>query len=131
MNSFRATPAPSADSWRMVWSAIPAHSTSATRTRVELASWLNEHFALSEERRADVVLAVYEALANAVEAVAADEPVIELIATHRLDDATLTVTVANPGGGRSPERTTGTGPPVHRGHGIRLMQASADHVRID
>ncbi len=46
---------------------IAADAASAAETRKEFGSWLRQQFTLDEERYNDLVLAVYEARANAAE----------------------------------------------------------------
>ena len=49
---------------RFTRTGIAADAVGAAQTRVELGEWLNQQFALSDERLNDLLRATYEALAN-------------------------------------------------------------------
>lgn len=113
---------------------IAADGSGAARIRRGFAGWLQRHFSLGDERLSDVVLAVYEALANAAEFGYLDTPghgTIAVTASYDDDVDTLVVTVTD----RGRWRPTGTAtPPAQhalRGRGISLMRALADETRID
>jgi serine/threonine-protein kinase RsbW len=106
-----------------------ADASGAARIRNGFAGWLHRHFSLSDERRSDVVLAIYEALANAAEFGYLDTPghgTIAFTASYEDDIDTLAVTVTDRG------RWRPTAPAHHalRGRGIPLMRALADETRI-
>lgn len=115
-----------------VWKGIPASPAGATRARTELAAWLGSRGFLDGERICDVVLAVYEALANAVEASAVCGSATTMSVVHTVEQQRLTVSVVDRGRWRprSP-RPDPAGDGALRGRGIALMRALADHVRID
>ncbi|BBZ29056.1 anti-sigma regulatory factor [Mycolicibacterium madagascariense] len=114
----------------MEWSGISADPAGATLVRTELTRWLEHHFALDRDRTSDVALAVYEALANAVEAATATDPTMDVHASYDPGDRTLAVTVVDRGEWRLAPLVTSPAP-SHRGRGIPLMRALADHTRID
>jgi serine/threonine-protein kinase RsbW len=114
--------------------ATAADASGAARIRNGFAGWLHRHFSLSDERRSGVVLAIYEALANAAEFGYLDTPghgTIAFTASYDDDIDTLAVTVTD----RGRWRPTGTATvPAHRalrGRGIPLMRALADEIRIN
>jgi anti-sigma regulatory factor (Ser/Thr protein kinase) len=113
---------------------VAADASGAARIRNGFADWLHRHFSLSAERRSGVVLAIYEALANAAEFGYLDAPghgTIAFAASYDDDLDTLAVTVTDRGRWRP--AGTATVPPHHalRGRGIPLMRALADETRID
>lgn len=109
---------------------ITADAASAAHTRVEFGAWLREHFALGDELFNDLLLAVYEALANAAEYAYVDAPLpgtVGLSAAYAPDSDTLMVTVTDHGSWRPPlARSAGL-----RGRGIPLMHALADEATIE
>ena len=110
---------------------IVADASSAARTRVEFGGWLRSHFALGDDRYNDLLLAVYEALANAAEYAYVDAPrpgTVGLTAAYAPDSDTLVVTVVDQGSWRTP---TGERPANLRGRGIPLMHALADEATIE
>ena len=129
----RAAPASfgPADPSRTTWTAIAADPVGATRARTELARWLQAHVVLGEDRLGDVVLAVYEALANAVEAAPGSESTMDVDVRHDLTRRRLTVAVVDRGVWRSPTAALAAMPMAQRGRGIPLMRALADQVRHD
>ena len=111
---------------------VGVHSAAADAALVrnEFAAWLRNHFVLDDERMNDVLLAVYEALANAAEHAYPNPPqagTLDLHAIHAADSGTLDVTVADHGHWRP----TVVPPPQLRGRGIPLMRALADSTAID
>jgi anti-sigma regulatory factor (Ser/Thr protein kinase) len=103
----------------------------AAQIRRELAEWLGQNLLLDAEKSSDVLLAVYEALANAAEFayVAAPQPgPMHVRAAY--DDAAcvLTVTVTDEGLWRSNDKDVKD---IARGRGIPLMRALADRADID
>jgi serine/threonine-protein kinase RsbW len=110
---------------------IAADAASAAHTRVEFGAWLREYFTLGDERFNDLLLAVYEALANAAEYAYVDAPLpgtVGLSAAYAPDSDTLMVTVIDHGSWRPP---TGTCSANLRGRGIPLMHALADEATIE
>ncbi|GAA2537600.1 ATP-binding protein [Mycolicibacterium diernhoferi] len=103
----------------------------ASQIRQELAHWLQQYFLLDAEKSSDVLLAVYEALANAAEFAydGADQPgPMHVRAAHDPDTSVLTVTVSDEGRWRVKDQN------VHnpaRGRGIPLMHALTDRTEID
>jgi serine/threonine-protein kinase RsbW len=111
-----------------------ADASGAARIRIWFSSWLQKHFALGEERIGDLVLAVYEALANAAEYGYLDMPghgTIALTASYDEDVDTLKVRVTDRGRWRPTTTTTVPSPHARRGRGMTLMQALTDETRID
>lgn len=115
----------------MDWAGISADPAGATLVRTELSRWLEHHFALDGDRSSDVALAVYEALANAVEAATATDPTMDVHASYDSGRRTLVVTVVDRGEWRLAPLVASAAPSLHRGRGIPLMRALADHTRID
>jgi serine/threonine-protein kinase RsbW len=110
---------------------IAADAASAAHIRVEFGAWLREHFDLGDERFNDLLLAVYEALANAAEYAYVDAPLpgtVGLSAAYAPDSDTLMVTVVDHGTWRPP---AGTRTSDFRGRGIPLMHALADEATIE
>jgi anti-sigma regulatory factor (Ser/Thr protein kinase) len=110
---------------------IVADAPSAARTRVEFGGWLRSHFTLGDDRYNDLLLAVYEALANAAEYAyvdAAAPGTVGLTAAYAPDSDTLIVTVVDQGSWRTP---TGDRTGNLRGRGIPLMHALADEATIE
>lgn len=108
----------------------------AAHVRGELAGWLQRHFTMNEQRRGDVVLAVNEAMANAVE-FGSPNPISPgmVVCTAAYDEHTRTLTVRVTDGGRW--RLAATPPPLtpghcpRRGRGMALMRLLTDELRID
>ncbi|OBJ35663.1 anti-sigma regulatory factor [Mycolicibacterium mucogenicum] len=108
--------------------AIPEHAASI---RQEFSTWLTGHFALDRIKASDIVLAVNEALANAVEAAYADAPapgVMHVRADFDRQSGLLTVTVTDEGRWRPATAQVANSA---RGRGIPLMQALTDHASIE
>jgi len=127
----RAEGLPVNDRAHFVRPEIVADAASAAETRKEFGSWLRQHFTLDEERHNDLVLAVYEALANAAEYAYVDSPLpgtVGLSADYAPESDTLMVTVIDHGCWRIP---TGNQPSNLRGRGIPLMHALADEATIE
>lgn len=103
----------------------------AAQLRHELAEWLHQNFALDPEKSSDVLLAVYEALANAAEFAYVDAPQpgpMHMRADFDITAGVLTVTVSDEGHWRT--KNSDINDPA-RGRGIPLMRALADHADID
>ncbi len=108
--------------------AGPQH---AAQIRQELAEWLNRCFALDPEKSSDVLLAVYEALANAAEFAYVDAPQpgpMHVRAAYDAGAGVLTVTVTDEGRWRAKDDSVAN---PARGRGIPLMRALADRADID
>ena len=107
----------------------------AARARQEFASWLHHHRGLGEQRHDDVVLAVNEALTNAVEFGRAPGPGrggIAFSAAYDDDTHILIVTVTDGGRWRlAAAPPTAAGGQPRRGRGIPLMRSLTDELRID
>lgn len=103
----------------------------AAQIRHELGEWLRQYFALDPEKSSDVLLAVYEALANAAEfayAEAAQPGLMHVRADYDDTAAILTVTVTDEGHWRVKEDGVNN---IARGRGIPLMHALSDRTDID
>lgn len=103
----------------------------AAEIRQELAEWLRQNLILDPEKSSDVLLAVYEALANAAEFAYFGAPQpgpMHVRATYDRAAAVLTVTVSDEGRWRNNDSDL---PDIARGRGIPLMHALADHADID
>src|ERR1700759_3982912 len=103
----------------------------ATRLRRAFAQWLREQFAVDEVKVCDVVLAVYEALANAAEVAYLNSPdgkgvLIEADYSSRANR--VEVIVSDPGRWRPIDPAVGSNP---RGRGIPLMESLADRAVIE
>lgn len=110
---------------------IAADAISAAQTRVEFGTWLRSHFTLGDDRYNDLLLAVYEALANAAEYAYVDAPLpgtVGLNAAYAPDSDTLVVSVIDHGKWRVPK---GDQPANLRGRGIPLMHALADEATVE
>jgi serine/threonine-protein kinase RsbW len=111
---------------------IPAEAAGASDVRHHLTGWLTDNaITTNDERRSDIVLAVYEAVANAAEHAYRTLPVhpgqprpIAVEALYRRRTRTLEITVSDHGRWRPPL-------PTHtRGYGLRLIRAVADTTNI-
>lgn len=123
------------DPSRFIREGITANPVGAAQTRGQFEVWLKQYFPLSDERLNDVVLSVYEALANAAEFAYAyadfDVDTMDMQATHVLETDTLTVAVCDSGRWRGPALNPLPLDPLRaRGRGIPLMQALADDTTI-
>jgi serine/threonine-protein kinase RsbW len=122
------------DESRFVRARVTADGHGAASMRAEFGRWLARHFTLGAERISDLVLAVYEALANAAEFAYVDTPqrgTMDLSATYDADSDTLAVTVNDRGRWRHKASEPATAEHGYRGRGIPLMRALADHATID
>lgn len=113
---------------------VAGEASNAARIRMEFADWLQRHFVLAAERLSDVVLAVNEALANAVEHGCSNaQDVVALAAAY--DDHTDTLTVTLSDRGQWPQAFTQQlstpGPHLQRGRGVALMRLLTDDTSID
>lgn len=103
----------------------------AAQIRQELSEWLRRNFLLDPEKTSDVLLAVYEALANAAEFAyvgAAQPGPMHVRADYDDAAAVLTVTVTDEGHWRSNDNDIKN---IARGRGIPLMRALADRADIN
>ena len=103
---------------------VPAVPGALVGLRTELGAWFGG-LADPPRRPDDLVLAVHEALANAVEHGYRDRPPGEVELRVEHDGPELRV-VDDSGSWREPDPDPGA-----RGHGLRLMAAIADAVDID
>jgi len=105
---------------------LPAVPASLAVIRAHLRTWLPT-VAVNPATAADVLLAVGEAAANAVEhAVEGAMCHVELEVTARATNTGLALTVKDNGRWHAPQPSA----PGRRGHGCRLMSALVDHVTI-
>jgi serine/threonine-protein kinase RsbW len=120
------------DRSRFVRTRVAADPPSAARTRAEFRSWLNTHFTLGAQRCNDLLLAVYEAIANVTEFAYVDAPqrgTMDVRAAYDVASDTLAVTVDDHGRWRESFPAPAAVPP--RGRGLQLMRMLADKVSID
>jgi serine/threonine-protein kinase RsbW len=135
MSNFSREPpraAPSAEA-RFSRTGIAADAQSATRTRAQFGEWLATHLPFEEGERDDVLLATYEALANAAEYAYWDTPrqgTMSLLAHYLPGPDRLVVTVSDGGRWRPPADVSAEHPVSLRGRGIPLMHALADDATI-
>lgn len=119
-----------ADAERFERIGVIADARAAAQTRRAFASWLGHFFDLDAARCNDLVLAVYEALANSAEfAYVGTDGTGTMDIQARYDPAKfkMVVTVSDRGMWRStqPPRT------LSRGRGLPLIAALSDHASID
>ena len=110
----------------MRWShTAQAEPTTASTLRRRLRGWVLE-LGVNRALVDDIVLGVYEALANVVEHAyrASSEPGTMTI-TAAYDHETLTVTVSDTGTWHPPTPTT------TRSHGLQLAAAVSDELSVD
>ena len=106
-------------------------STGSDSRTSNLAAWLTTH-GWPEAAQEDLVLAVNEAVSNAVEhgygvrPGAAGRAGLVEVAAERVADLCVEITVRDRGGWRPPSRLR-----AHRRHGIPIMKACAAHCVID
>lgn len=107
----------------------PADARRASRLRCELDEWLQSAApALPESRCADVLLGVNEALANCAEHAYCGRADGEIVMHATYDDAAHRIRVRISDRGRWRVNTVAQ---RHRGRGIALMHALADHCTVD
>ncbi|MGA9376316.1 MAG: ATP-binding protein [Mycobacterium sp.] len=110
---------------------VPAGPERAAQIRQEFGEWLRQYFSLDPEKSSDVLLAVYEALANAAEFAydgSAEPGPMHVRADYDDAAAVLTVTVADEGHWRAKDDAVNS---IARGRGIPLMHALTDRADID
>lgn len=108
---------------------VTADPELAAQVREEFAHWLRTYFVLDPEKSSDVLLAVYEALANAAEFAyvgAAQPGVMHMHADY--DSGSLTVTIRDEGCWRAKDDAA---PNPARGRGLPLIHALSDRSNID
>jgi anti-sigma regulatory factor (Ser/Thr protein kinase) len=103
---------------------VPAEPAQVVRVRRELASWL-ARLDLDERRRADAVLAVSEAVANAVEHGYGFDPGGRVYVEARVEGGNVLMTVRDSGGWREPHASH------ERGRGRRIMETLMERVTVD
>jgi anti-sigma regulatory factor (Ser/Thr protein kinase) len=105
---------------------FPAHVSQLAPTRAALRSWLTRA-RVDPVQTQDMVIAVGEAIANAIEHGHRHSPegIISLRATALFDQVQLTV--VDTGSWKPPRPDTNT----HRGRGIKLMRALMHSVAIN
>jgi anti-sigma regulatory factor (Ser/Thr protein kinase) len=109
---------------------VAADPRTAARTRDEFASWVRGAFDLEPNRFSDLVLAIYEAMANTAEFAYLSMGLggtMDLRANYDPMESALLVTVADRGQWRT---AAPVGSDRSRGRGIALMKALADRASI-
>jgi serine/threonine-protein kinase RsbW len=118
------------DDERLERIGLIADARSAATTRIDIAQWLRQFFELDTERANDLILAIYEALANSAEFAyvgAGHAGTMDVQARYDAAEFKITVTVSDHGTWRPTESPRA----LSRGRGIPLMQALSDHASID
>ncbi|OZE12893.1 anti-sigma regulatory factor [Rhodococcus sp. 05-2255-3B1] len=117
-----SSPGPTPQRWSHT---APAESAVATALRRRLHNWILD-LGVSNSLVDDIVLGVYEALANVVEHAyhAVPEPGTMTV-TAAYEHRTLTVTISDTGTWRPPTPTT------NRSHGLQLAAAVSDDLLVD
>jgi serine/threonine-protein kinase RsbW len=88
------------DRSRFIRTRVAADARSAALTRAEFGRWLDRHFTLGAQRFSDLLLAVYEAIANAAEFAYVDSSLrgtMDVSAAYDVESDTLAVTVDDRG----------------------------------
>ncbi|MGB3771381.1 MAG: ATP-binding protein [Rhodococcus sp. (in: high G+C Gram-positive bacteria)] len=122
-----AGPPRSRDTARLSWSELSAQPRFITDTRVHFGRWL-EQLELDSTKTYDIILAVYEAMANVVEhayrsqGATATPNVFDLNAT--LEDSRLEVAVVDHG------TWSDAVPGPLRGRGLPLIETLSDDVTV-
>jgi anti-sigma regulatory factor (Ser/Thr protein kinase) len=104
----------------------PASALTATTLTQQLREWLAQRVDLSEERRADVMLCVYEALSNCVEHAyrgGRDPDVMTLDVTYDSHSARVRACISDRGRWVEPVR--------EGGRGLELMRTLSDAISVD
>lgn len=104
---------------------VDADANRLAAVRRSLSGWAEE-LGMTREQRADLVLAAYEALANAAEHayVGRTDGVIDLWA--RCEQGVITIVVTDYGAWRPPQPSDGL-----RGRGLMLIGALTHHNEVD
>jgi anti-sigma regulatory factor (Ser/Thr protein kinase) len=102
---------------------VPATAVGASDLRQQFGAWLSDNFAISDEHMYAIILAAYEALANAAEHAYVGEAqpgTMTIEAHHSPSSDRLAVTVSDRGQWRPFSRTR------FRGRGLPLIRALCD-----
>jgi len=106
---------------------LPADASDVDAFRRHFTRWIADQTVATDERRADIVLAVYEAVVNAAEHAYADptpDATMNITARYRHTARTLDVTVTDHGTWKQQQ-------PTHaRGRGLLLIRALTDTTDI-
>jgi anti-sigma regulatory factor (Ser/Thr protein kinase) len=116
---------------QFAYADVTADPESATKLRKHLSTWLEDDVPEAHDRADAITLAVYEALANAVEHAyvhLAGPGAMNVSAVYHRHANLLSVTVQDHGRWQEVKATSAAG---LRGRGIPLMQALSDHPRIN
>lgn len=109
----------------------PADANTVARARTAFGDWLKQHCTLTAATAHDVLLAVNEALSNAMEhAYAGTSGNVDLTARYDANRGTLTATVEDHGHWRLPD-VTADARMSRRGRGLVLMRALAEDTAIE
>lgn len=109
---------------------IVADPRTAAQTRDELGWWLHRVFDMPADRVGDLLLAAYEAMANAAEFAypsSGRTGTMDLTASHDPTESALSVTIVDRGLWRTAAPANGE---RRRGRGIGLMTALSDSASI-
>lgn len=116
-------------SMQLTCTGAAADAATATRLRGVLRCWLQRHFSLTETRLNDMILAAYEALANAVQHAYRHDRwprTVDMAARYEPVAGVLTVTITDHGRWLIPAPE----PRQFRGLGVPLIRALTDAARI-
>lgn len=121
------------DPRQFVRAHVAADPTTAAQVRADLGVWLRARAFTDTARIDDILLAVYEAFANAAEYAYLEHTspgTVDVQADFDSHADTLTVTITDQGQWRQPRSEPGD--PAHRfrGRGIPLMRALASEASI-
>ncbi|OBK66691.1 hypothetical protein A5653_02385 [Mycobacterium colombiense] len=138
MNGFsQPVSTPPKDDRRRFVQKAPGNAPGARRMRREFAGWLQRHFLLDTEGFSDLVLAVNEAVTNAVEhgctRDARGRETVAVAAFYDDDTDTLAVTITDEGHWRRVDAEPPTAPSQYQrhGYGLPLLRLLTDETRID
>jgi serine/threonine-protein kinase RsbW len=127
-----AHPSPCTEA-RFSRTGVAADADLAAQTRAQFGGWLAQHLPVDENQRGDVLMATYEALANAAEYAYGDTEergTMNLLAQYDPEPGRFVVTVSDGGTWREPGAVSADSPSGLRGRGIPLMHALADDATI-
>jgi serine/threonine-protein kinase RsbW len=128
------TPPTMKDRLQFAWLQAAADPMTAALVRTELGCWLRTGVATDEELVDDILLAVYEAFANAAEYAYLGHitpGTVDVLARVDTDADTLTVIVTDRGRWRPTHSEPGDPARRLRGRGIPLMKALASDASIE